>query len=109
MELTKKLAKKILKEAVRLDKLDDTEQELFDKLFDFLAPSSFPPIIDSKRVESFVSGVEVSFPGIREDIEYYLYEVPSMKSNKVICEKDGKKYNAKKVDEYAQFIVDTRI
>lgn len=41
MELTKTLVKKILKEAVRLDKLDNKEQELFDKLFSFIAPDSY--------------------------------------------------------------------
>lgn len=109
MELTKTLAKKILKAAERLDKLDEKEQALFDKLVEFMAPSSYAPILESRRVGSFISGVEMAFPDIRDDIEYFLYDVPGMKSVKIICETaDGKKYNAKNIDEYAQFMVDTR-
>lgn len=107
MELTKTLVKKILKEAVRLDKLDNKEQELFDKLFSFIAPDSYSQIINTQRASSFIRGVDMVFPVISYDISYFVYDVPSMKSEKVICEIKGKKYNARNIDEYAQFIVET--
>lgn len=47
------------------------------------------------------------FSVISYDISYFVYDVLSMKSENFICEIKGKKYNARNIDDYAQFIVET--
>lgn len=104
---TADLYKKILLAATELRKKEEKTQKLYDGLFEEIAPGSYPPIIESTHIFAFTTALELVFPGIKEDISYWIYEVPSMaEKGPVTCiGNDKKKYDASKIDEYIAFLL----
>jgi len=105
--MTKAELKKILD---RLDfylELDRKIQAKYDQFTEVIAPTSYKPIIENGSASGFIEGV-TSIPdteGLKEHLEYYAYEVQSMK----VCngKVKGKEYNLKKKSEYIDFVLDS--
>ena len=91
-----------------LDRLDFyiTKSELWQKGFDdlsnIISPSSYAPIIEDCMIMAFIDGVASRSPELKEDLEYYAYEVPTMKT--AMIEYKGKKYDAKKRKEFVKYL-----
>ena len=77
-------------------------QEAFDNLSKVIIPSSYAPIIENGYPQSFIDGVASRSPELKEDLEYYTYEVPTMKT--AIIEYKGKKYDAKKRKQFVKYL-----
>ena len=91
-----------------LDRLDfyivksELWQKGFEDLSHIISPSSYPPIIEDSMVEAFIEGIAEIIPQLKEDLEYYAYEAPTMKT--AIIEYKGKKYDAKKRKEFVKYL-----
>lgn len=95
-----------------LDRLDywikesDKWQKATDDYVKVIAPSSYMPIIEDRYVQAFIDGVCQLKPELKEDLEYYTYDVSRMK--KCIGTIRYKVYNLKNKDEYVQFVLDRK-
>jgi hypothetical protein len=79
-------------------------RDALDEYFKIVYPGSYPPIIEHTLEESFINGVCTIFPELRRDLEYFAWEAPSFKEHAICRLETGEKFDAKKIDEYAQFI-----
>lgn len=98
---------KLLSILGRLDfwtKESEKWQSAMDNFCKTIAPSSYSPIIEDSFSQAFIDGVCLVCPELKEDLEYYAYELPGMDTadGKI----KGKTYNLKNKDEYVQFVLD---
>lgn len=101
--LTKQLLTTILD---RLDywlEIDRKTQKAMDDYCSVVAPSSYSPILERSAAIGFIEGVVECLPEIKEELSYYAYELPSMKTATGTIGK--KKFNLKNRDEYIDFIL----
>ena len=78
-------------------------QEAVNQLCKTISPSSFSPIVEDSFVQSFIDGVSQNNKELKEDLEYYAYELSTMDSAQGECK--GQKYNLKNREEFVEFIV----
>ncbi len=81
---------------------DKKIQNALNILIKLIAPSSYVPIIETSLTQSFIDGICFVNPELKEEFEYYAYELSGME--KAEGNRDGKKYNLKNIDEYIDFI-----
>lgn len=89
------------------------EENLIDKRLnsfcEILSPTQYPIFVESLKVKAFCDGLEIIFPGISEDILYYLYEVPTIVKKGggkcLVIDQHGKKYDANNLGSYIKFLL----
>lgn len=92
-----------------LDKLDfwmNEDKKLQNALgvwMKAMAPSSYVPIIETSLVQSFLSAISSATPDLKDDLEYYAYELSGMEKSEGL--RNGKKYDLKNREEYIDFIL----
>lgn len=98
----------ILKLVRTFQKEDDEIDNAWCALFELLAYSTYPPAVEVTKVQTLIDVVKAIW-GEKEagDVSYWAYEVPAMGARgKVECvDKNGKKYDARKMDQYIKFIM----
>jgi len=87
--------KKILKEIDRCVKIDDNFQNAFNEFFGKISPD-FPPYVEISHTQSFIDGISMINPELKEDLECYAFE---MGENGFIDHKEIKYYR-KDYDKY---------
>lgn len=99
----------VLTLAQKLDKEDDALDDVLKQLFKLLAPSNFPPFIETTRLSTLCDTLDALYPGSGELVSYFIYDAQSIakrNDGKCICkDKDGKEYNASKMGEYIEFLM----
>ncbi len=86
-----------IKESIKL-------QKAMAELIKVMVPTYFSPIIEDDCIQGFIEGVCIVEPKLKDGLEYYAYELPTMETAEG---KIGKKtYNLKNKDEYVQFMLD---
>jgi hypothetical protein len=104
MKLDKKTLKKLFKKAGEFLKEDQKLQDAVDKFSKAIAPSSYSLMVGSNQYIAYREALDDLF-NIGLDLDYYFFEALDMKE--CICTtKEGKKYNAKNLDEYIDFVLD---
>jgi hypothetical protein len=103
--MKKQTAQKILslikKYKIRSDKI----QELTDNLFDFIASSSYSPILDDNQLIPLFDGIcVIHSEDIRDWLEYYVFEALNMENP--IVKVKNKKYNFGKEKDFVRFLVE---
>jgi hypothetical protein len=101
--LTKNQIEKILIEAKKQHDKDKKFQYAHDVYINHLAPGGIPVAIELSFVESFIRGLDMFEPRLRDEIEYLLYESGHIKG-KCECKFEGKKYDAHNIKSYSEFI-----
>ena len=89
-------------------KEDDEIDNAWCSLFKLLANSNYPPAVEVTKVQTLVDVVKAVWGDKEaEDVSYWAYEVPAMGTRgKVECvDKNGNKYDARKMDQYIKFIM----
>ncbi len=103
-KLNKKILKKLFKRAGELLKEDNKLQDAMNNFCEVIAPDSYSLMVGSNQYIAYREALDDIFE-IGEDLDYYFFEVMNMKE--ATCETvSGKKYNAKNLDEYIDFILD---
>ena len=77
-------------------------QETFTALHEVVSPSSYPPIVECNFAEAFIDGVALAIPTLKEELEYYAYEMPKNGAATIIY--DEKTYNAKNRKEFVEYL-----
>lgn len=96
----------ILTQARAIQKLDEAIQDASDSLYNILAPSAYSPILEMGAMHGYLCAIEAAFgEQAEENVSYWVYDVQSMKGP-VMCEVNGKKYNAKELLEYVEFVME---
>ena len=103
MRPTREQIANILKRLKEWRKMDESLQESYNKFNEVFAPNSYSPIIEVGGVDAFIEGVCMVYPELGEDLSYFIYDAQNMDSP--ICTVNGKKYNAKDIGEFTDFIM----
>lgn len=85
------------------------DKKINQALFNFsksIASSSHPLVSDISMTIAFISGVCLETPWIKDDLEYFAFELPSMIT--AIGTFNGKEYNLKNLTQYIDFVFDRR-
>jgi len=83
--------------------IDKKMQKAMDDFVTATSEGSYAPIYTTTRHEAYLDAISVTYPWLREDLEYYLYDISISKglSGKI---KD-KVYNFDNRDEYVDFVL----
>jgi hypothetical protein len=100
----------ILKLVRTFQEEDDKIDNAWCSLFELLASSNYPPAVEVTKVQTLIDVVKAVWGEKEaEDVSYWAYEVPAISDRgkvKVECvDKNGKKYDARKMDQYINFIM----
>lgn len=71
-----------------------------------IASSSHPLVSDISMVTAFISGVCIETPWVKDDLEYFAFELHSMTTATGTF--NGKEYNLKNLTDYLDFVFDRR-
>jgi hypothetical protein len=103
--MNKKQWKTLLKEALIISKEDDKIDEALRHFCNTISPTLYPLFIEKGQLNGFLRAVEVMYgKDADEHVAYWVYEVQPSK-NKLECTFRGKKYNAKNLNEYVDWIL----
>lgn len=70
-----------------------------------IAPGSYPPIVDDSFASAFIEGASHGRTGMKEDLSYFAWEVPSMRGPATVTEKDGTVHDFKKRRQVIKYFV----
>ena len=102
--MTKKNIVKILERLEYWEQEDNRWQRAVDNFTKEIAPGSYSPIVEGCCTDSFIEGVSILHPELKEELEYFICEASIIDGCEVQFK--DKKYNAKDVKEYADYIFD---
>jgi hypothetical protein len=95
----------LLTEATRVSKESDKIDDAFKKFCDVVNPSAYTIWLESNCLWGFMRAVQAIYDeDVYEHVSYWVYEVLPSK-NKLECTYKGKKYNAKNMNEYIDWIL----
>jgi hypothetical protein len=103
--MNKKQWKTLLKEALKISKEDDKIDEALRNFCNTISPTSYPLFIEKGQLNGFIRAVEVMYSkDVYEHVAHWVYDVQPSK-HKLECTFNGKKYNAKNLNEYVDWIL----
>jgi 2-hydroxy-3-keto-5-methylthiopentenyl-1-phosphate phosphatase len=103
--MNKKQWKALLKEALKISKEDDKIDKALRNFCNTISPTSSPFYIEKGQLNGFIRAVEVMYSkDVYEHVAHWVYDVQPSK-HKLECSYNGKKYNAKNLNEYVDWIL----
>jgi len=97
----------------RIDELllrDDKQQKAMEVFTEAFACDSYAPILEDNPITYYIEGITEFEPDLKDDLEYYAWEIPTMQDPNGSIQTDGKikKYNFNNRAEFIDFVL-TRV
>ena len=84
---------------------DKKWQSAMNDFCSVIAPAEYPPMINSCYTQGFIDGFCGDNKSLKNDLEYWIYEVPMMNGEATVELPDGRKWNFKNEGEVIDYLM----
>jgi len=82
-------------------------QKAYEKFFEVIAEDSYTPVIDRNISDAYLEWIGMLLPSLKEDIEWFYYEVDINKKDTRYIEDNWKRYNINNRDDFINYLKET--